>query len=762
MRNTLDIESPWLLDEWDYKRNGSMLPSNFTTGSNKKVWWKCKLGHVWEAQICKRVAGRNCPFCSGNRIWIGFNDLASQNPILASEWDHERNAYAPTDVTPNSGKKAWWRCKAGHIWEARIDHRNKGIGCPVCSRKRGYEGVNDIVTIKPDLAKEWHYIKNGRIEPNQVAVNSNKKYWWICSLGHEWQSTVNARSSGSGCPTCSGKIVLAGFNDLATKNPCLAKEWNYLKNGLLKPEMITVNSNQKVWWVCQSGHEWEATVNNRNSGRGCPVCSNRKVLTGHNDLFSQYPDLSSEWNYDRNQFPPSAVVSKSGRKVWWKCSQCGHEWKATVVSRVSGTGCPHCYSRNRTSFPEQAIFYYLKKAFPDAISRYTDIFKNGSELDIYLPVVNTGIEYDGSYWHKTTAEKDALKYSVCREHGIRLIRVKETKSNMDLEICDKCIYVEDSLDKAISELLEFLGASVAHNIQLDRMEILHSYYSAVRADSLAEKRPDLAEAWNHERNMGITPYMVYVFSNEKVWWRCRYGHEWEASVSNRSNLNRGCPYCSHQKANEGINDLETLFPELLKEWDFDRNAGVVPRSLLPGSNRKVWWKCSECGNNWATSVNHRTSGRGCPKCSIRIRSQARLKSVEQFNKETRLNSPKIEILDEYKGTGRKLLCRCVHCNYEWQATPSSLIKGTTCPACMNRVVIPGTNDLLSQYPDIAADWDFEKNAPLTPLDVVFGSSKKAWWRCKTCGYCWQDSIEHRTSGRMCKQCRKSINCETTV
>ena len=105
---------------------------------------------------------------------------------------------------------------------------------------------------------------------------SNRKVWWICDLGHEYQTAVRARTrDGSGCPYCTGRKVLSGFNDLATKLPMLASQWHPTLNGALTPEMVTIGSNKKIWWQCSNGHVWKSVVFARTSGRktGCPVCA---------------------------------------------------------------------------------------------------------------------------------------------------------------------------------------------------------------------------------------------------------------------------------------------------------------------------------------------------------------------------------------------------------------------------------------------------------------------------------------------------------
>lgn len=141
--------------------------------------------------------------------------------------------------------------------------------------------------------------------------------------------------------------LIKGFNDLASVNPALAEEWNYEKNGTLTPDQVTEMSGKKVWWKCKHGHEWEATVANRSSGRGCPYCAGSKVLRGFNDLTIVNPTLAEEWNYEKNgTLTPDQVTAGSNKKVWWKC-KFGHEWEAMIGSRSKGHGCPFCSGRRK-------------------------------------------------------------------------------------------------------------------------------------------------------------------------------------------------------------------------------------------------------------------------------------------------------------------------------------------------------------------------------------------------------------------------------
>ena len=84
------------------------------------------------------------------------------------------------------------------------------------------------------------------------------------------------------------------------------------------------------------------------------------------------------------------------------------------------------------------------------------------------------------------------------------------------------------------------------------------------------KYPDLAREWSYEKNNMILPEQVSVGSHKRVWWKCKQGHEWEAEIKSRVN-GEGCPYCANKKVLEGYNDLQTFFPELVKEWNYDKN-----------------------------------------------------------------------------------------------------------------------------------------------------------------------------------------------
>ena len=136
------------------------------------------------------------------------------------------------------------------------------------------------------------------------------------------------------------------MSNLIIEDKKLLDMWNFPKNNNINIETVTLGSYKKVWWKCDNGHEWEALICNMSKSKDCPYCTNRKVLKGYNDLATLNPTLIEEWNYNKNiDILPTEVSAHSGRKVWWKCSKCNHEWQATIDKRSNGRGCPKCKNK---------------------------------------------------------------------------------------------------------------------------------------------------------------------------------------------------------------------------------------------------------------------------------------------------------------------------------------------------------------------------------------------------------------------------------
>lgn len=610
----------------------------------------------------------------------------------------------------------------------------------------------------PDLMLEWDWTKNNElgINPYELTHGSKVKAWWVCIQGHKWQSTINHRTNGRKCPYCSGHKILSGFNDLATNNPILTEEWNYEKNGDLLPAMVSSSSHKKIWWICNKNHEWQETVAARsNSNYGCPYCSGHRILVGFNDLATTHPQLTSEWNTDKNKkLTPFNVSFGSNIKVWWKCRK-GHEWQASITSRTSAhCGCPVCQKELNTSFCEQAVYYYCSKV-TKADNRNIDF---GKEIDIYLPIYNIGIEYNGKFYHKDKKDADNKKVEFFAQKNIRIITITEGKQNIVSGDIIEYIYNSNksSLNWVIHELFKLLNFNFSDiNCERDYSEILSQYLTLEKKNSLAFKYPGIAKEWNYEKNISLTPEMVSYASQKLIWWKCALGHEWQENVSSRTLNGFGCPYCSGHQVLLGFNDLVTKKPKLAEEWNYSKNGNLLPNMVTIGSNKSVWWKCT-LGHEWQALISKRAlAGNNCPYCTGK-------KVLSGYNDLVTINPPLAQEWNYEKNnellptivtanSRKKVWWKCA-LGHEWQAVIASRNNGTGCPYCANKKVLSGYNDLSTVNPELSIEWNYEKNGNLLPNMVTASSELNVWWIGKNCKHEWQSTIENRNQGRGCPYC----------
>ncbi len=286
---------------------------------------------------------------TGARQWIaGY-------PRLVKEWHPTKNrGLAPESVRRASGRPIWWRCETGHEWEMPPSQRTlNGTGCPYCSGKRASR-TNNLATLYPQIAKQWHPTKNGELTARDVTSKSSKRVWWKCAKGpeHEWQATINDRHR-AGCPYCAGNRPTSKTN-LAARMPELVREWHPTRNRPLTPTQVTAFSGRKVWWRCREGHEWQAVIAGRSGGHGCPYCSGHRV-SSTNSLAARAPATARLWHPTKNgALKPRDVTKFSMRRVWWKCPKgADHEWQDTVASQSTRERCVFCRTREVRRAPRR-------------------------------------------------------------------------------------------------------------------------------------------------------------------------------------------------------------------------------------------------------------------------------------------------------------------------------------------------------------------------------------------------------------------------
>lgn len=504
--------------------------------------------------------------------------------------------------------------------------------------------MSKLVIDNKELMLDWDWAKNNEagLDPNILTCGINKTAHWKCHIcGNEWTTRIQRKSKGARCKMCvaQGYTIAPKEKSLATLYPKIAEEWDYELNATT-PDKIYPQSNLPYHWRCSLGHKWKDSAAHRvTRGNSCPYCSNHRVLIGFNDLKTTHPHLLDEWDYEYNDklgIHPTDVTYGSKKEVFWKCKR-GHNWKCAVYIRTTNNqGCPHCSKELRTSFPEKIVAYYISGLFDGCEENYHSKDLDRLELDIFIPSLKVGIEYDGVRWHKNI-EKDKAKDLLCEKQNISVFRIREEGcpeyesnsakisvrygNNKDLSIAISSII--DTINKQYN-----LTKTADIDIERDSAAILSKALSQIKENSIANS--PLIDEWDWEKNKDIDPSLIPAHSNKKFWWRCNLNHSWFAQASKRS-FGRKCPYCSGQRVLKGFNDLESQYPDVAKEWDFSKNT-KRPDEVTSKSNKKYWWVCSKCGHNWLTTIYVRTGmGCGCPECKkkkLGIQSRRKVKNLD--------------------------------------------------------------------------------------------------------------------------------------
>lgn len=209
-----------------------------------------------------------------------------------------------------------------------------------------YTKLPPVSVVRPDIVEEWDTERNSPLNPHEISAGSSQKVWWICKNDnrHRWQAYIcNRTQKKVDCPYCAGQLTMEPDSIYALR-PGLMADWHPTKNGDLDPKTISLGSQKRIWWRCQSGHEWSTMAFTRaKDDKGCPYCTGRKA-SEKNSLATVFPDIAAEWHPTRNApLTPADVTSRNHRRVWWKCKTCAYEWQTPVNMRtVNNSTCPLC------------------------------------------------------------------------------------------------------------------------------------------------------------------------------------------------------------------------------------------------------------------------------------------------------------------------------------------------------------------------------------------------------------------------------------
>jgi transposase-like protein len=679
----------------------------------------------------------------------GDHSLADQHPEIAREWDSELNhPLAAKMVTPGAKRKVGWVCeRCQYKWQARINSRTRGgHGCPECGRRaagkaKGAPRPGESLAEKlPDIAAEWHPTLNGELTPSDVGRASNKKVWWLCrTCGNEWQIQVSNRRHGATCKKCASKAktVPKPGNSLAERCPSVAAEWHPTLNGDVTPADVAFSRKEKAWWTCaECGNVWDASIGNRARGAGCPPCGRsaaaqamrgRKLPRGPKRQVTQerktsntvpqpgasfaerFPEIAAEWHPRRNgELTPDKVAYASNKRAWWLCPRCGNEWDAIIQSRGKGAGCRKCGRRRAgRALAKPKPGGSLAEKFPTLAAEW-HTKRNGS-----LTPNGVAAGSRRTAWWQCSAcgnEWEAGIYSRASGHG-----------------CRACA---------------------------DRQRAV-AFSASKPGQSLAERDPELAAQWHPKRNGRLRASDVTANSGQTVWWLCDRQHEWQAMINNRRKA-RGCPKCTLWGTS--VEEIRLRHELLGAGVPIDPNHEVLPetgRALQCDMLCSAWNVVIEFDGNRFHKLPE-SAGKDVRKTRMLteagytvIRVREDLPVIGQHDVVVPLFSSETvrakAVLEKLKTLGFEA---AEYDNYLDTDVPwgsddaASYIK-------RRRI----DKSLATLNPELAAQWDSEKNGKLTPGDVTPGSGQKVWWVCPVCGHGWAAYVYSRAGGgHGCPEC----------
>lgn len=421
--------------------------------------------------------------------------------------------------------------------------------------------------------------------------------------------------------------IIDPVKSVARKNPTLAKQWHKERNFPKTPWDFSAGSKQKAWWLCPNGHEWQAVIQSRNRGIGCPLC---RGTTSQLEL--------QIYAYLRKTFPSAELRS---RKLGVECDILVPELKLAI--EIDGgywhqNKRLHDMRKNRRVKSAGYRLLRIREAGLAPINAWTMRFEKGQPSAALVARILEGISQRLRFNKKT---RDLLKHN----------------------------------------------ARTAHD---EYLKLRNRFPGPLPGRSLGDFSRKIAAEWDRERNHPLTPKTVSFGSSHIVWWRCRpAGHSWRSTVSTRTSMRTSCPFCQNRAVGMN-NSLAGKFPNIAKEWHPTKNRPKTPSDFAPRSGVRIWWRCLKDSAHpaWITDIKNRTRGSGCPSCKGKRPTAASnlLKAFPQIAEELhRQRNATLEAISLLPYSNRRVWWQCGECRFEWQTkVVNRTANQSGCPECRRK------------------------------------------------------------------------------
>jgi hypothetical protein len=711
--------NPELAKEWHPTKNKRRLPTSVSTTYSKKVWWLKtveKDGQFfdleWVDSPRDRIAGKECPFLTipPRKILKGFNDISTTNPECLEEWDYEKN-YKDLQfrISAYYTKKVWWIKiveRNGNKFTLPWDMSPKNYlinnqECPYLSKppKKLMAGLNDLKTIKPEIAKLWDNTKNGNLKPEMFFPFSKQKVHWCHDVyhngkkfHHSWERKICNMKKFS-CSTCSGKKVEKGFNDFESNFPELLDDWDYERNDF-KPDEITKSCHRIILWKCRyCGKTWGSAPHNRSK---CPKC-----YAFFQTSFSE----QAQFYYIRRIFP----TAKNRHKInGFEFDNFIEELKIAIENNGD-------YTHSST---EKKKADERKKFFCE---------QNGIRLIRIIEV-------------------DNIKNQLCKDNYI----IRATGDDLLIKPQSSYKHIPQIMMFIKVKLEDILGHNIEFDVDIirDEFEILKQYNQCIYDHSIAAKHPELIKFYNYDKNVGLSPERIPHSSKIHLHWKHlvefdgkEFVHEWLSIAENGKKIT-SCPFCNNRLLQEGFNDLKTREPKLAAQFDYEKNYPFTPDKILCNYSKPLYWieTIENRIHRWPSTIYNRLRGRGSPILAGKV--------IDPYINSLAITHPKFAAQwdrrkngfgPETVSKGYPKVVNWVHFDkkngkyfiHRWRTSPNSRTnKDSGCPYCSGLKIMPGYNDFATLYPSLLKLWDHKKNKSISPSRIASSDNMAVHWTDK--------------------------------
>ena len=486
----------------------------------------------------------------------------------------------------------------------------------------------------------------------------------------------------------------------------------------------------KIQFQCKKcGYSWYTTPDSVLRGSGCARCAGILKKT-QSDFVEEIKNVN----------PKIEVIGEYvNNKTRVKCSSrvCGHIWDADPAYLRTGVNCPNCV-HSGTSFVEQCIFMMFEDCFGKGKVVNRNKSAIGKEIDVFIPDRRIAIEYGSWFWHKTKQTQDIAKIEACLEQNIDIIVVFDSFDGPSFPSKYRKNFItysvnlsdnESMLRKMLEELLGRIG--IVKTITKEEFsDIKKRAYERCSRRSTAMFQKEVSFV-----NPNIQIVGEYTAARKKVKCSCTIcGYTWTPFADNLLR-GQGCPNCAKIRQAQKKTISHEMF---MKRVQSKLNPNVELIGEYKKTSKKIKCRCKQCGFEWKALPADLRHGSGCPKCGGTMK-----KTHKEFLREISILNSDIEIIGTYSSNNIPIECKCKKCGYQWFPRPKHLLKGHGCPRC---------NGNLKKTKQNIIDEIDKKGFAISVLGEYSNCEKPMLFKCKECGYEWEQIPKNIFHSRGCPHC----------